>query len=120
MKKMMVLILLLLSIVILYFSFSYVFYLRKISDYQKKTHMGICSDNQGMVTYDIILNADSTFYTEILGEYYFGEYYRAGGKIFFTNAEEIGICDVYILSHTNILLPRKNSHYEQLIFEKIK
>lgn len=115
-KLLLVIILLLLAWCIV----KYFLYNQKVEQYKGKVHWAICSDNQGMVTHDIILNIDSTYHTELLDMFYFGRYSISNNKIHFSNSEEIAICSMYEFKDSNYLIPHKCLHKERLIFQKLR
>ncbi len=81
------------------------FYYMKIKSYKKKTKWAICFDNQGMITHEIILNNDFTYYTKLFNKYYFGTYTFKDNIVHFNNFNDLNICEFYKLKNNSYLTP---------------
>jgi hypothetical protein len=97
MKKIMVFIYVTGLIVLAFFVFKFVSSRSKYSDFKKKRYYAMCSNNQGMVTNEIYLYNDSSFYTEVLGDHYYGRFETIGDTISFITDDltKIGVSNKY-------------------------
>jgi hypothetical protein len=92
------------------------------NEFDKKDYWAICIENQGMITHEIYLCNDSTFYTNILTESIFGRYAIKGDMIYFYPPYNHlnSICNVYTFENKKGVLFPICKGFEILKFEKIK
>lgn len=93
--------------------------------FAKKQQIGTCQENDGMVTFEVLLYSDSTFYipsTQIL-DYSFGKFTIRGENILFeTEGGETHMCEKYLYIRKAdtikpILCSEKNSESLFIFFD---
>jgi cbb3-type cytochrome oxidase subunit 3 len=85
----------------LYLGVRFALYKKHQGEFDSKPYWAILNQDQGMVSYQIYLYKDSTYYTDILDQGYWGKYYIKGNTLYLFSDEGI-ICDKYILERDDM------------------